>query len=182
VVKQHRGHISVESSPGQGTVFTVLLPVASRATPFKVRPALETPPPPRPGTTVLLVDDEPAIRTTMSALLRREGYQVLTAVDGQDALRVFATQPKGIDVVLLDWLMPNMGGHECAVQMLQQNSAQKIIVMSGYTGGWNIDDDLQARLAGFLPKPLTTSQLLLMLGQAVARSSSTPAADSSPVP
>jgi CheY-like chemotaxis protein len=177
VVKQHRGHISVESRQGQGTVFTILLPLASPATPYKARPVLEAPPTPRPGTTVLLVDDEPAIRTTMSALLRREGYHVLTAVDGQDALRVYATQPTRIDVVLLDWLMPTMGGHECAVQLLQRDSALKIIVMSGYTGGWNIDDDLQARLAGFLPKPLTTSQLLLMLGQVVARASSNPAPD-----
>jgi signal transduction histidine kinase/ActR/RegA family two-component response regulator len=177
VMKQHRGHISVESTLGQGTVFTILLPVANQASSPKAKPDLAVPPPPPAGTTVLLVDDEPAIRTTMSALLRRQGYQVLTAVDGQDALRVFATRPMGVDVVLLDWLMPNMGGRECAEQLLRQRPAQKIVVMSGYTGGWNTGDDLQSRLSGFLPKPLTTSQLLLMLGQVVARPASANALD-----
>ncbi len=169
VVKQHRGHIGVQSQVGQGTVFTILLPVVDEAQLPKTQPEAVVPPPPRAGTTVLLVDDEPAIRTTLASLLRRQGYDVLTAVDGQDALRVFASRPTGIDVVLLDWLMPNMGGRECALQMLQQNPTLKIIVISGYTGEWNASDDLQTRLSGFLPKPLATPQLLLMLSQVVAR-------------
>lgn len=160
---------------GKGTIFSILLPLVTDVREPIAAVAGESPAPP-PGTTVLLVDDEPAIRNALGALLRKHGYQVILARDGQEALGVFLSQSSRIQVVLLDWLMPHMGGRECAVRLLEHAPNAEIVVMSGYTGTLQDESALLARLSAFLAKPLDTSELLQVLGRAASSSATKVAA------
>lgn len=159
IVKQHRGWISVAAQPGQGAAFEVLLPAVS---------GQESPPPVRPtpgdfrGTeTILLVEDEPAVRRATSSALRRHGYTVVEATQGAEALERFAASKAPIDLVLTDLVMPGgMGGRDLAARLVSIRPGLKVVFMSGYsleTAGRELK--LGPREA-FLQKPFETQSLL----------------------
>jgi PAS domain S-box-containing protein len=131
VVKQSDGAITVESVLGRGTTFQVFLPQCDEEAAFG-QSALAEPEKSTGSETILLVEDQAAIREVISAYLMRLGYNVLIAPDGEAALSIAATQQKSIDLVVTDLLMPNMGGLELATRVKQLHPETSVLFMSGY--------------------------------------------------
>jgi CheY-like chemotaxis protein len=167
IVRGHRGVIRLQSEPGGGTVFQVLLPVSSK-------PAARAEAPPAPvgtlvgGGTVLVVDDEPLVRRFAGAVLRHAGFTVLEAGDGEEALTVYDAHVAEIRAVLLDLTMPRLDG-EATLRALRQRNAELPIILSS---GFALDGpDQRAGLAAasaFLQKPYEVSALLHTVRTVVA--------------
>jgi two-component system cell cycle sensor histidine kinase/response regulator CckA len=133
IVKQHDGLIHVYSEPGQGTTFKIYLKAVAAPAESLERGAVETP---RPGNETLLVaEDEETVRKLAVQILAAQGYTVLTAANGEEALRVFAANRDRIEMVLLDVVMPRVGGREVYEILRAQKPALKFLFMSGYSVG-----------------------------------------------
>ncbi|NLI81225.1 MAG: PAS domain S-box protein [Deltaproteobacteria bacterium] len=157
IVKNHHGHIICQSRPGEGTRFEILFPAIQETEEHEEETANEQL---RGGTeTILLVDDEEWIRDSTSKLLRAYGYHVLTAPDGESALERFAAE-KEIHLVLLDLMMPGMGGRECLVRLLESDPQTRVIVASGFTTHDSSQDILTLGARASVPKPFQLRQLL----------------------
>ena len=147
IVKQSGGYTWIESAPGAGTSVHVLLPAVDEDVPAVHREEslvptrLET-----PGGTVLLVEDDPEVRSLFSAFLRDGGYDVVEAADGQEALETFDRQADTIDVVMTDVVMPNVSGPALASALRARRPNVRVLYVSGYTE--------QLELGG--PEPNTT--------------------------
>jgi PAS domain S-box-containing protein len=132
IVKQSGGHVWVESEEGQGTTFKIYLPRA-RETARAALPPRSMADMPWGGETVLLVEDDEGVRDLAGRVLRSQGYNVLEAQDGQEALRVSAFPPSPIDLLLADVVMPGISGKVLADQLTQTRPDLKVLFMSGYT-------------------------------------------------
>lgn len=159
IVKQNHGDVWARSTPGRGTTFTICLPrveaaaePGESAAPRRAAPA---------GTeTILLVEDEDGVRRLLKHVLSRQGYTVLEAPDGPEALACLAAHDGPLDLLLTDIVMPGMDGAELAARVLQTRPGVKVMYMSGYT-----DDVLMrtgALQAGtsFIRKPLKPETLI----------------------
>ncbi|MFY9561590.1 MAG: ATP-binding protein [Terriglobales bacterium] len=130
-IKQSGGAISVYSEPGRGTTFKIFLPQSEEEAtpdPKEQQPVAEV----NGNETILLVEDQVAIREVASVYLMGLGYNVLAAPDGEAALRIAETQQKRIDLVVTDIVMPNMGGRELATHITRLHPHAKVLFMSGY--------------------------------------------------
>jgi len=152
MVKQSRGYIWVYSEPGHGTLFKVYLPSAevAAAAVAQVRDARDI----RGWETVLLVEDEDAVRALSREVLRRHGYVVLEAAHGLDAVRVAERHPDDIHLMVTDVVMPHMSGRALAQRLASVRPKMKTLFMSGYSDHALLPDDL-APGAPFLQKPFT---------------------------
>jgi PAS domain S-box-containing protein len=162
IVRGHKGLMNVDSRPGEGSTFRVFFPPSTAA----MIVAQEAPAHLEHGEgTVLVVDDEEIVRQLAKAALGRMGYRVLLAGNGNEALRIFAERADDIDLVLLDMIMPVMGGEETLRRLLALRPDAKVIGMSGYN-----EREAQERfgvgLAGFVQKPFTAAQLSARLSVA----------------
>jgi CheY-like chemotaxis protein len=108
--------------------------------------------------TVLIVDDEELVRTTARVALKRAGYRVFSARNGEEAVRMFASQPGEIDLVILDMTMPVMGGEEAMRRMAELRPDVLVLASSGYDES-EAQQRFGSRIAGFLQKPYTAAQL-----------------------
>lgn len=161
IVKQMSGHIDVFSEQGKGSVFTVYLPVcredaeaAAQAEAFGM---------PRGTETVLIAEDDDAIRKLLADILAPLGYRVITARSGVEALRLAETTGRGIDILLTDVVMPGMSGKELA-QMLQAiDPGVKVLFMSGYTEEVIIRHGVERTGVDFIQKPLIPNKLVRKL-------------------
>ena len=134
IVKQSGGEIAVQSEVGKGTVFTIYLPHAGAA-PAAEAPVQQAAPEPVPGAgeTILLVEDEPGVRKLVRQMLVQQGYHVLEAASGPEALALAERHPGRIDLLLTDVVMPQINGRELAVQLQAMRPGIKLIYMTGYT-------------------------------------------------
>lgn len=162
IVRAHHGVIFVDSALDKGTRVSVCLPASSKAPePVVARPIA---PPRAPAgserRTVLLVDDEPFILSSMRRLLEREGFEVLTASDGMEALEVFRVKSSNVSIVLLDMTMPGMGGSETLAEMRKVRSDICVILCSGFSETELGIRASQQHQTGFLQKPFEQETLL----------------------
>jgi signal transduction histidine kinase/ligand-binding sensor domain-containing protein/ActR/RegA family two-component response regulator len=158
IVQQHQGWIEVESEPDQGTTFHVFLPTRDgQARPEPPRVTTATP---RGTETVLLAEDEPSVRRLITSILKRQGYRVLDASNGPDALAIARSQPHSIAMLVTDITMPGgLSGTELAVAVAQVQKGIRVLYVSGYAEGLNDGQSHPTIAGGFLSKPFTPEQL-----------------------
>jgi PAS domain S-box-containing protein len=157
IVKGHGGFIDVESEKGSGTTFKIYLPASGKKV-FKA--AEEVVEPIKKGKeTVLLVDDEDSMLEVGRALLKTMGYHVYTAHDGSEALEIYDRSKEEIDIVLLDMIMPKMGGGEAFDHMKKINPAVKVLLLSGYSIDGEAAKILDRGCSGFIQKPFNMEEL-----------------------
>jgi len=164
-VKNHGGAVILESTPGQGTAVTMLLPSAT--SPSQVLRALsERRSPSDPaGVTILLVDDEAMIRNAGRRLLEKLGYRVLLAADGRDALRVFCERKACIGAVMLDLVMPLMDGEETLARLKEIEPEIPVLLCSGFSKEEKAEELLERGAVGFIQKPFDLRTLGLRLAE-----------------
>jgi signal transduction histidine kinase/CheY-like chemotaxis protein len=158
-VKAHGGWITCQSAAGVGTRFELFLPrtdqpaepeASPTPTPEEVATDMDEP------TTVLLVDDEPAIRTLAKRILEMQGYRVLLAEDGLDALETFTEMREHIGLVILDLTMPRLSGHDTYRRMREIDPGVRVLFSSGYSAD-QLDESEAG--AGFVSKPYRPDEL-----------------------
>jgi signal transduction histidine kinase/ActR/RegA family two-component response regulator len=157
IVKQSGGHISVYSEMGRGTTFKVYLPALDRSVPVATPP--RTTVAPQGHGTILLVEDEPALRALAVESLRRLGYTVLSAGNGVEALAAAEQHLGGVDIVVTDIVMPRMGGPELVERLRQKQDGFGVIFMSGYTEAAALENASVTRDASLLNKPFSSELL-----------------------
>jgi PAS domain S-box-containing protein len=156
IIKAHGGYVDVESEKGRGTTFRVFLPASGTV----VLDTIKTPEGIVEGTeTVLLVDDEEAVLEVGRDLLKAMGYQVLIARDGSEAVQFYAKNKQIIDIVILDIVMPNMGGGATYDLMKQSNPDVKVLLSSGYSIDGEATKILDRGCSGFIQKPFNMKDL-----------------------
>ena len=181
IVKQNKGFIWVYSERGSGTVFKIYLPCVSDR--MVEREASEPDIKPRGSETVLLVEDEPAVRDATAEFLRLQGYNVLEAKDGLDALTVAEAQTATLHLVVTDVVMPNMSGGELARELSRLRPNTKFLFVSGYAGKMVLDHKVVDLETNFLQKPYTLKQLSLKIRGALgqgAKPANTPSETAKP--
>jgi hypothetical protein len=158
IVKQVGGHISVESTPGAGTTFQVMLPTTEEGLPSEgvmagqlIAPAHET---------VLLVEDESGVRELTRRILSQAGYQVIEASNGEDALVLLGKHTGRIHLLLSDLVMPGMSGKELAERVVREHREIPVLFMSGYIDRDVAGEGLFADGRTLITKPFTREELL----------------------
>ncbi|MCK4467023.1 MAG: PAS domain S-box protein [Desulfobacterales bacterium] len=156
IIKGHSGYIEVESRKGRGTTFSVYLPASERK--FQ-KAAGSTGEFIKETGTVLLVDDEDAVLEVGQEVLKALGYRVLTAGDGKEAVEVYRKNRDKIDIVLLDMVMPNMGGGEAYDRMKEIDPDIKVLLLSGFSVDGKARKILERGCNGFIQKPFSMEEL-----------------------
>jgi two-component system, cell cycle sensor histidine kinase and response regulator CckA len=158
IVRGHRGAIRIDTAPGRGSTITVLLPALGRA--LAARPAAV-----KPGEgwtargTALLVDDEESVRAVGRQMLAGLGFEVLTAVDGQEAVELFRDRADGIACVVLDLSMPRLAGEAALTQMRAVRPDVPVLLTSGYCRPETLDRADTSGPTGFIQKPYRSTDL-----------------------
>jgi CheY-like chemotaxis protein len=158
LVAQHRGWLEVQSTPGSGTTFRVFLPALDRE-PTAERPAaiIQTA---AARATVLLVEDEPAVRAVVARALRRLGYQLLEASNGVEALDVWKRAEGQVDLLLTDMVMPEqLSGLDLAIRLRAEAPLLKVVIMSGYDERLLGQDAALTHDVEFIGKPFSIASL-----------------------
>ena len=169
VVKQSGGHIWVYSEVGRGTTFKLYFPPNYGA--LKVsEPERTVAPVNGSGATILLVEDEPPVRSTVRRLLERHGYKVLEAANGQDALTLVSSRQAEIHLVLSDMVMPGMGGTELADRLRLLSPMLPVLLMTGYTEEAITRAGERPRDEQIIEKPFTLNAMLEKVRWALAAS------------
>jgi PAS domain S-box-containing protein len=167
IVRSHHGAISVQSQPGEGSVFRCLFPVGLDSTERSASPSVSTTTARGHGT-ILVVEDQKLVQTAARGMLEKSGYDVLTADDGADAIPVFEKHHDRISLVLLDMSMPRMGGRNVFPLLRRLQPDIRVLFTSGQLQDEalaGLEDD---RRASFLPKPYRPSTLLAKIAELLA--------------
>ena len=170
IVKQNHGFVWVYSEPGSGTVFKIYFPCVSGHNAVRESEPARPEPVPRGTETILLVEDEAAVRDATREFLRLQGYYVIEAEDGLAALASAKKHTGTIDLLVTDVVMPNMSGGELAKEFAQVRPGAKFLFVSGYPGKTILDHKVVDLETNFLQKPYTLKQLSLKIRAALGHS------------
>jgi two-component system cell cycle sensor histidine kinase/response regulator CckA len=160
IVRQSGGFVEVESAPGAGAIFTVYLPQDRGLGSRRARAPRQVPLAHRAGETVLLVEDEASIRTLCRQVLVEQGYRVLEAQDGREALERAEAHEGPIDILITDVVMPHLSGRALADRMQTNRPGIKVLYVSGYTDDAIVRHGVSENAVAFLAKPFTPETLL----------------------
>jgi PAS domain S-box-containing protein len=160
IIEQHDGTITVDSTPGEGSSFSVYLPLTTLEA-SEADVASETPAPANTGQLVLVVDDNPMLRDLACKVLERAGYETCTAEDGIQALELYKARKDEIRLLMLDLVMPNMGGQEVAAAVREISDDVRILFVSGYAPEQTAQDLNEPMLR----KPYTIKELMAVLDE-----------------
>jgi PAS domain S-box-containing protein len=165
IVRAHGGVIDLATAPGQGTTFRVFFPCASEATLRAPDIALAVRDERIPNTagTVLLVEDEDALRTSVSKLLRKRGFSIIEAEEGRMAVDLFRSHTDNIDVMLLDVTIPGISSREVIAEARRIRPDIKIILMSAYSREMALPGLEEIQVSGFIRKPFQLGDLMPLL-------------------
>jgi PAS domain S-box-containing protein len=158
IIKQHGGDIGLESEPGRGTTVTILLPL--------LEPSVEEPqavslsPPARGSETILFAEDDRTVRTLLGSVLRDFGYRVIEAVDGADALELFAANEPAIDLLIIDVVLPKKSGRDVYDAVRARREDLRTLFISGYTADIIHKQGILDEGLDFIAKPLRPFDLL----------------------
>jgi len=158
VVKQSGGYIWVESDIDRGTTVRIAFPVVAASAPLREAPPARVEMTPA-GETVLLVEDEEAVRRVAARILTANGYRVLTAHDGPAALSAAAREAGPIHLLLTDMVMPGMTGRELAERLVVERPGTRVLYMSGYTEDAVVRETVATAGHAFLQKPFDPDAL-----------------------
>lgn len=166
IVKQNNGHIDVESELGKGTTFRIYFPCVSSRREQKAQQE-KAGKLPKGSETILLVEDEPAVRQIVTELLEQQGYSVITAENGEDALRLLSVSktPDTIDLMLTDIVMPRLTGTALADQVKSLYPQVKVVFMSGYADESLTKKQVLNGANSFIQKPFTLEVLAKKIRQ-----------------
>jgi CheY-like chemotaxis protein len=159
-VRNHRGVVTVESAPGEGSTFRLLLPRVSADGAVSEKPHDSTADETGARGHVLIADDEDMVCRTAQAILQRRGFVVTVCRNGQEVLEKYSSLWLEIDCVLLDMVMPVMGGKETFAALRAINPRARVVLVSGFSMGTDVQELLENGAAGFIQKPYTTDELL----------------------
>ncbi len=159
IVKMHGGHITCRSEVGQGTIFDIHFPVAEPAE-TTTDEAREVDTPAGGTETILVVDDESLIADLAKQMLEQVGYSVITAGSGEEALDIYFQQKSDIALVILDLIMPGIGGKQCLEELLKIDPQVKALIASGFDGRGDLKRFLDREAKGIVAKPFEMRELL----------------------
>ncbi len=174
IVKQHSGYITADSAEGCGTTFNVYLPTVYSKT--ALAGEASTPGLPVRGTeTILVAEDDPAVRGMLELVLRNYGYKVLPACDGQEAVDLYRANASAIGLILMDIIMPRKGGRQAFEEIRLEHPGVNVLFISGYTADFikdrgDLDQDME-----LLMKPVQPVNLLRKVREMLDRRPSPPA-------
>jgi PAS domain S-box-containing protein len=162
IANRHGGFVRAASQIGRGSEFSLYLPVSRPVQPLAEAPPLSRRTEPKVGT-VLVVDDEPFMLAFAEEALQELGYQALTAESGKQACEIYAQRAAEIDCVLLDMVLPGKSGLETQQALRTVNPEVKVVLVSGYSGGAEVERARAAGATAFLAKPYTVETLAHVL-------------------
>ncbi len=175
IVENHGGFVEVHSELNSGSVFSVHLPLAEAEVVEQFVGDEQRPVSGRGR--ILLVDDESVVRQVVSAMLRTLGYDVTTAENGKEAVEYFRDHHEQVDLIVLDMIMPEMGGRDCFKAVQQIDPDVKVILASGYGRDARAQAMLDEGVRAFIQKPCRVQEISEVVARVLADTSSQPAGD-----
>ncbi|MFZ3045360.1 MAG: ATP-binding protein, partial [Desulfatirhabdiaceae bacterium] len=160
IIKNHHGQIDVASKPGIGTTFSIYLPASTKEM-EKEEDVCEMFL--KGNETVLLVDDEIEMLDVIRDMLHTLGYTTLSASSGKKAIDIYRRKQKDIDIVILDLIMPEIGGREAYESLKNMDPAVRVLLCSGYSTAGKAEEILNSGCNGFIQKPFTSAELSIKL-------------------
>jgi CheY-like chemotaxis protein len=158
VVKNHGGYIDTRSTIDKGTTFDIFFPIAKKSKTDE--PEEEIEPPVGDHELILIVDDEQSVRDLGRDILERYGYETLQANDGEEAIQVFKKNQDMIRLIIIDMIMPKLGGLETYLMLKGIDPAVKALLSTGYDHTERVQEILDSGVRGFLKKPYNVNELL----------------------
>jgi CheY-like chemotaxis protein len=166
IVKQHSGYITVSSKPGQGTTFHIYFPVVRTEEEKRTLDSQEM----KGGTeTILIAEDDPAVRKLQKSILERYGYTTIEAGNGEEAVRQFQENRERIDLIVMDVVMPRKNGKEVYDEVRSMDPDMKVLFASGYTGDVVLDKGVEDTAVDFIRKPIMPAEFLKKVREVLDR-------------
>jgi len=157
IVAQSGGHLVLDTEPGSGSTFSVYLPLSAEQ--LSVAEIVAAPVRAEGTERILLVDDDPAVLTIVSSMLAKRGYEIIGATDGAEAIGLFETRDRPIELVISDLIMHGLDGRETTDRIRAIDPTTKVLYMSGYTDDATIRSGALTAGTGFIQKPFSSDDL-----------------------
>jgi signal transduction histidine kinase/uncharacterized membrane protein len=168
-IKNHNGYIEVDSSVGQGTTVRIYFPAALGPAETPARTEEKTGPVVKGKGHILVIDDEDIVRSIIREMLSDLGYSVALCGNGEDAIEYYRRHQPEIDLVIIDMIMPKMGGFDCLRHLKKFNPDIKAIISTGYSMAEDTQQIMTWGIAGFIQKPFDAGELSKAISDALRR-------------